>query len=116
MNDAYIRALPAEVQTQLAAQSVYLVETSIPDSLSAEAQAQVSQVIREAFTATFNILMIIGAVACALCAIAAFFTIDDRELKRKRGQDILDESDAASDAAGATASTVLLGKPPRESP
>ena len=42
--------------------------------------------------------MVIGAIACVLCAVAAFFTIDDRELKLKRGQDILDDSDAPPDA------------------
>ena len=93
-SDPYIKSLPAEAQAHLAAQSLYLVETDIPSWLSSEEQEQVRQVIRESFAATFRILMVIGAVACALCALLAVFTIDDRELKLKRGQDILDESDA----------------------
>lgn len=116
MNDDYIQSLPADAQTQLAAESVYLVETSIPDSLSAEEQARVSRVIHESFAATFNILMIIGAVACALSAVFAIFTIDDRELKRKRGQDILDETDTPPDESIEPASIDPDGKPPRESP
>ncbi len=116
MNDAYVRALPAEAQTHLAAESVYLVETSIPDWLSAEEQAQVNQAIKEAFASTFNILMVIGAVACALCAVAAFFTIDDRELKRKRGQDIFDETDELSAEQRKSRLDDLPDRPSRESP
>ncbi len=94
MNDSYIRSLPAEAQTHLAADAGDLVQTSIPDWLSPAEQEQVYQAIRLSFTSTFSILMVIGAIACLLCAVAAFFTIDDRELKLKRGRDILDESDA----------------------
>jgi len=94
MNDAYIRSLPADAQTHLAADAGDLVQTSIPDWLSPTEQALVLQAIRVSFTSTFSILMVIGAIACALCAVAAFFTIDDRELKLKRGRDILDDSDA----------------------
>ena len=115
MNDAYIRALPAEAQTHLAAESVYLVQTAIPDWLSAEEQAQVSQVIREAFAATFNILMVIGAAACALCAVFAIFTIDDRELKRKRGQDIFDETDETDEMSADKRKSRLDDLPDRPS-
>ena len=97
MNDAYIRSLPAEAQTHLAADAGDLVATDIPGWLSSEEQARVNQVIRESFVATFSILMVIGAAACALCAVIALFTIDDRELKLKRGQDILDDTDALRD-------------------
>ena len=37
--------------------------------------------------------MYIGAVVCALSAVAAILTINDSELKLKRGKDILDETD-----------------------
>ena len=97
MNDAYIRSLPADAQSHLAADAGDLVATDIPSWLSAEEQARVNQVIRESFVATFSILMVIGAAACALSAVIALFTIDDRELKRKRGQDILDDTDALLD-------------------
>jgi len=97
MNDAYIRSLPADAQSHLAADAGDLVATDIPSWLSAEEQARVNQVIRESFVATFSILMVIGAAACALSAVIALFTIDDRELKRKRGQDILDDTDALPD-------------------
>ena len=94
MNDAFVRSLPAEAQTQLAAGAGDLVETDIPNWLSVEERARVHQVIRQSFATTFSILMYIGAAACLLCAAIALFTIDDSELKLKRGQDILDESDA----------------------
>ena len=97
MNDSYIRSLPEDAQTHLAADAGDLVETSIPDWLSSEEQENVSQVIRESFAATFNILMWIGAAACAICAVAAYFVIDDRELKIRRGEDIEDESDIPPD-------------------
>ena len=97
MNDAYVRSLPAEAQTQLAAESVYLVETAIPQGLSANEQDNVSRVIRESFAKTFSILMWIGAAACALCAVIAVLTIDDHELKRKRGYDVEDETDRPAD-------------------
>ncbi len=98
MNDAYIRSLPADAQTHLAADAGDLVQTSIPDWLSPAEQTRVLQAIRQSFTSTFSILMVIGAIACALCAVAAFFTIDDRELKLKRGRDVLDDSDRLPDA------------------
>ncbi len=113
MNDAYIRSLPAEAQAHLAADSGDLVETSVPDWLSADEQARVRLAIRESFASTFNILMVIGAAACLLCAVAAIFTIDDRELKRKRGQDILDDTDEQPDAA--PESSAPPRKQPRES-
>ena len=37
--------------------------------------------IREAFAATFSILMVIGAACCVICAIIAFIFIDDRIIK-----------------------------------
>ena len=97
MNDSYIRSLPDTVQTHLAADAGDLVATSIPDWLSSDEQDNVRQVIRESFAATFNILMWIGAAACAVCAVAAYFVIDDRELKISRGEDIEDESDHPPD-------------------
>ena len=97
MNDSYIRSLPDTVQTHLAADAGDLVATSIPDWLSTDEQDNVRQVIRESFAATFNILMWIGAAACAVCAVAAYFVIDDRELKISRGEDIEDESDHPPD-------------------
>lgn len=94
MSDAYIQALPAEAQIQLAAESGNLAETGVPAWLTAEEQARVDEVIRESFAATFSILMLIGGVTCLVCVVVAIFTLDDRELKLMRGQDILDESDA----------------------
>ena len=110
MNDAYVKSLPAAAQTHLAAESVYLVETSLPEGLSAEQQERVSHVIREAFAATFAILMYIGAAACALSALFAVFTIDDKELKLKRGEDILDDTDALPDESP----SATQNAPPRD--
>ena len=104
VNDAFIRALPAEAQSELAAEAIFLLETQIPDGLSAAEQERVQQVIRESFVATFAILMRIGAVACALCALVAVITIDDRELKRKRGYDVEDDDDDQADQLAALAS------------
>ena len=97
MNDPYIRSLPTEAQAHLAADAGDLAETSIPDWLTVEEQKRVHQVIRESFAAIFSILMYIGAAACLLSAVIAILTIDDRELKLKSGQDILDDSDALPD-------------------
>lgn len=116
MNDSTIRSLPAEAQTHLAEHAGDLVETSIPDWLSAEEQERVRQAIRVSFTSTFSILMYIGAVACVICAVIAIFTIDDHELKRKRGRDILDDSDTLPEEGVETASIDPDGKPPRGSP
>ena len=99
MNDSYIRSLPEDAQTHLAADAGDLVETSIPDWLSSEEQENINQVIRESFAATFNILMWIGAAGCAVSAVAAYFVIDDRELKLRHGEDIHDESDIPPDCA-----------------
>jgi len=97
MNDSYIKSLPAEAQTHLAADAGDLVETSIPDWLSPDEQETVRQVIRRSFAATFSILMWIGAAACALCALFAIFTIDDKELKWSQSNDVLDDSDYLPD-------------------
>ena len=99
MNDSYVRSLPEAAQAHLAADAGDLVETSIPDWLSSDERENVRQVIRESFATTFNILMWIGAAACAILAVAAYFVIDDRELKFNRGNDILDESDFPPDRA-----------------
>lgn len=99
INDDYVKSLPAEAQSHLAAHAGDLVETDIPDWLAAEEQGRVHQIVRQSFATTFNILMVIGAVACMLCAVIAIFTIDDNELKRRRGQDILDDADSAPDGA-----------------
>ena len=101
VNDAYVRSLPADAQTELAAESIFLLETPIPDGLSTAEQERVQQVIRESFVATFGILMRIGAAACALCALVALLAIDDRELKQRRGFDVLDENDHPPDQEAA---------------
>ena len=88
VNDAYIQSLPADAQAHLAADAGDLVETSVPDWLSSAEQARVTQAIREAFAATFSILMWIGAAACLVCAAIAWLAIDDQQLKMSRGQDI----------------------------
>ena len=116
MSDAYIQSLPAEAQTQLAAESGNLAETGIPAWLTAEQQARVDEVIHESFAATFSILMLIGAAACLVSAVVAIFTIDDRELKLRRGQDILDESDAPPEPPVKTRSGGPLDTQLRESP
>ena len=92
MNDAYVTSLPAEAQTHLAENAGDLVETSIPDWLTADQQDQVFEVVRESFAATFSILMYIGAGSCLICALFAVFTIDDRELIFRKGQDIEDHT------------------------
>lgn len=114
MNDSYIRSLPAEAQAYLAADAGDLAETEIPDWLTTEEQERVHQAIRESFAAIFGILMRIGTAACLLSAVIAIFTIDDRELKLKRGQDILDESDMLPDEPAR--SDDPRRKPPPESP
>ena len=107
MNDAYIRSLPAEAQSHLAAHAGALVETDIPAWLTAEERERVYQIVRQSFATTFSILMYIGAAACLLCAAIAVFTIDDRELKLKLGQGVLE--DAGAIPAGAR-------KPTRDGP
>ena len=116
MSDAYIQSLPAEAQTLLAAESGNLAETDVPAWLTAEQQARVDEVIHESFAATFSILMLIGAAACLVSAVVAIFTIDDRELKLRRGQDILDESDAPPEDPPKSGSENPLDTPLRESP
>lgn len=116
MNDSYIKSLPTEAQAHLAADAGDLVETSIPDWLSTEEQERVRQVIKESFAAIFSILMNIGAAACLLSAVFAIFTIDDRELKLKRGQDILDDTDALPDGARKPMPDDRPRTPPPESP
>ena len=93
MNDPYIKTLPADAQSVLAADAGDLVETDIPQSLTLQQQEDVSRVIKESFAATFSILMWIGAAACAACAVAALFVISDSELKQKRGEDVEDGDD-----------------------
>ncbi|MCY4536792.1 MAG: MFS transporter [Chloroflexi bacterium] len=97
MSDPYIQSLPAEARAHLTADAGDLAQTSIPDWLTTEEQERVLQAIRESFAAIFSILMRIGTVACLLSAVIAIFTIDDRELKLKRGQDILDDTDVLPD-------------------
>ena len=97
MSDAYIQSLPEQAQTELAAESGNLAETGVPDWLTAEEQARIDEVISESFAATFSILMLIGAAACVVSAFFAIFTIDDRELKLRSGQDILDDTDLLPD-------------------
>ena len=116
MTNPYIESLPATAQAHLASQSLNLVETDIPDWLSAEEQARVDQIIRESFAATFSILMVIGAAACVICALIAVFTIDDRELKRRRGHDILDDSDTPPGDANPAIGVAPRDKPLPESP
>jgi len=116
MSDAYIQTLPAEAQTQLAAGTGNLAETGVPEWLTEEQQARVDEVIREAFAATFSILMLIGSGACVVSALVALLTIDDRELKRGSGHDILDASDALPDDQHQTKPEDPLDKPLRESP
>ena len=116
MSDAYIQSLPAEAQTQLAAESGNLAETGIPAWLTADQQARVDEAIHESFAATFSILMLIGAAACLVSAVVAVFTIDDHELKLRRGQDILDESDAPPEDPLQTRTENPLDTPFRESP
>ena len=116
MNDDYIRSLPVEAQAHLAADAGDLAATDIPSWLSAQEQERVTQVIRESFAATFSILMYIGAAACTVSAFIALFAIDDHELKRKRGKDILDETDAPLTDADQPSLTASPHTPPRESP
>ncbi len=99
VSDPYIKTLPVEAQIALEADSGDLVETEIPDWLAEEEREQVRQVIREAFAATFNILMWIGAAACVLCAVIAALAIDDKELRMKRSQDIDDDADSGTASA-----------------
>ncbi len=116
MYDDYIQSLPAEAQAHLAADAGDLVETDIPDWLTAEEQERVHHIIRQSFATTFNILMFIGAAACLLCAVIAIFAIDDRELKRNRGHDILDDSDTPPGDANTPIGVDPPDRPLPESP
>ena len=93
MNDPYIKSLPEEAQTLLAADSGDLAETTIPDTLSEQEQEAVFEAIRTSFTRTFSILMWFGAAASAASALIAFFFVDNRELKAVSGYDVGDDTD-----------------------
>ncbi len=99
VNDEYILSLPAEAQAHLAADAGDLVETSVPDWLATDEQEQVHQVIREAFAATFSILMWIGAAACVICAAIAWLVIDDEELRKNRERNATINADPQLDQA-----------------
>ncbi len=77
LNDPAIKSLPAEAQSMLAADAGDMAETAIPDTLSDAEQESVRQVLREAFAATFSILMWIGAALCLVSALIAYFFIED---------------------------------------
>ena len=77
MNAPAIRALSPEAQALLTADAGDLAETTIPDTLSEAEQESVRQVIREAFSATFSILMWIGAGFCAIGALVAALFIEN---------------------------------------
>ena len=108
VNDPYVKSLPQEAQIQLAADAGDLAETTIPGALSEQEQDAVFEVIRESFTATFSILMWVGAGASALSVFIAIFFINNDELKAKRGYDVEDESDRA------VAKPPILALPDRE--
>lgn len=116
MSDAYVQSLPAEAQAQLAAEAGNLAETGIPDWLTVAQQARIDEVIRESFAATFSILMVIGGVACVVSAIVAIFTINDKEIKLRQGQDILDDSDTTPEEMRELKPADILDTPLRESP
>ena len=80
LEDASVRALPAEARAALAADAGDLAETRIPDSLSEEQRMDTREAIRQAFVQVFSILMWCGAAAMALCAAVAWLFIDEREL------------------------------------
>ncbi|MDE2747835.1 MAG: MFS transporter [Chloroflexota bacterium] len=98
-NDPYVQSLPAAAQTELAADSGDLAETSIPDSLTEDEKEGVRQVIRHSFAQMFSTLMSIAAVFCLLAALVAWFLIDDRELKSKRRRAIESEPIKPAEAA-----------------
>ena len=95
INDPYIKSLPEDAQIHLADHVGDMAKTDIPDSLSEDEQNSVFEVIRESFTATFSILMWVGAAASALSVLIAIFFINNHELKTKRGYDVEDDSDKA---------------------
>ena len=95
VNDPYIKSLPQEAQIHLAAATGDLAETSIPESLSEGERAGVHSVIREAFVATYSILMWLGVASCALNMLVALIFIDDMAFKLRRGEDILDDCESA---------------------
>lgn len=61
----------------LAADAGDMADTAIPDTLSDAEQKSVRQVLREAFAATFSILMWIGAALCLVSALIAYLFIED---------------------------------------
>ena len=83
MDAPTIKALPAEAQTMLAADAGDMAETAIPDTLSVTEQESVRQVLREAFAATFSILMWSGAALCLISALIAYVCIEDYILIRE---------------------------------
>ena len=99
MDDPYIRSLPPEAQMHLAADAGDLAETSIPDTLSEIEQEGVYQVIREAFTTTYSILMWFGAGAMVICMLLAAFVINNEELKKKRKWQIDNDPDDEAEPA-----------------
>ena len=77
MSSPIVRALPADAQDQLAAESVNLAEASPPDTLTEAERDDVRQVIREAFTEAFNMLMWVGAVLCVVGAVLSALLIEE---------------------------------------
>ena len=71
-----VRSLPEDAQNQLAVESAKLAEASPPDSLTDAERDDVNQVIREAFTDAFNILMWVGAVLCFVSAVLSALLIE----------------------------------------
>jgi len=77
MSSPIVRALPADAQSQLAVESANLAEASPPDTLTDAERDDVKQVIREAFTEAFNMLMWVGAVLCVVGAVLSALLIEE---------------------------------------
>jgi EmrB/QacA subfamily drug resistance transporter len=76
LSDPMILELPQNEQDTLAAESANLAGTSAPDTLSAESQDDVRQVIKEAFTETFSVIMLIAAGMSFASAIFAGLLVE----------------------------------------
>ena len=77
MSSPIVQSLPPEAQSQLAVESANLAETSPPETLTDAERAGVSEVIRNAFTEAFNMLMWVGAVLCVVGAVLSALLIEE---------------------------------------
>ena len=79
MSAPAVTTLPPEARVFLAAESVRLAETALPGDLSALQQSDLRLVIRETFSESISVIMLMAAGLSILSGLLAFFLIE-REL------------------------------------